>query len=303
MTEDNPEFAWSVYWAQDRLHSCIASENPDDERLLNAEWEEFAAKLPAAARVLDLATGNGAVPKALLATRSDLQIDAVDRAMIDPMKFLSDGGDLEKVRFHPQTDILELPFAAQSFDAITSQFGIEYATLTRAAPRVSSLLKPDGKLLFLTHHAESQLIVASQPKKRELERLIEPRGLLAVLHEIFSGNSSLSELEACGARYLEGKFVKTAAISGQVFEGINRIIELFERDINQARQLASNMDFRVRAEHQRLSQMIESAQTARSLDELSVIMDQHGVSIQFEPLYVESGQSPYLLCWSIQGQK
>ncbi|MGI9318479.1 MAG: hypothetical protein ACR2QW_14205 [bacterium] len=304
MAEDiNQETAWSLYWSQDRLHSCVASQNEEDQRLLDTEWARFASSLSGGARVLDLATGNGAVAKALLAARDDLRIDAVDRADIDPLNFLSDKGALHKVSFHPQTDILNLPFEGERFDAISSQFGIEYAGLSEAGPLVGQLLKRDGKLLFFIHHAESELILASRQKKIELEQLVGEEGLLSTLQATLGGKLSFADLEQHGAKYLEGDFDQTQAVSGQVFKGIEQIISLLDSNVEQAHQLAASMDLRVRSEYQRLCQMIKAAQTERSLSEFSELMAETGITVDYGPLSIGQGQASYLLCWRIQGTK
>lgn len=303
MPESDKEIAWSIYWSQDRLHSCVASRDADDQRVLDAEWARFASELPDYASVLDLATGNGAVPKALLASRSDLQIDAVDRAEIDPLHFLSDKGQLERVNFHPQTDILSMSFAEASFDAITSQFGIEYAGLDVAGPRIAVLLKPRGKMLFFVHHADSEIIQSSAHKKTELENLVGEQGLLNALQAMLTGNLSQPGLEQRGQDYLQGDFNRTEEISGQVFNGIEQVISLINSDYSQAMKLAASMDLRVRSEYQRLCQMIAAAQTQHSLSQFTEAMRVAGISVGFEPLAIQQQQSSYLLCWKLKGSR
>lgn len=303
MPDTDEEIAWSLYWSQDRLHSCIASQEEEDQQVLNEEWARFARHLPGNARVLDLATGNGAVPKALLAARQDLQIDAVDRAKIDPLNFLSDIGALREVRFQGQTDILKLPFERETFDAISSQFGIEYAGLEKAGPLSGRLLKRGGKLLFFVHHADSELILSSRHKGVELEQLVGEQGLLSSLQAMLTGKLSFAGLEEHGARYLQGEFKRTQAISGQVFQGIEQIVSLLNNNEGQATQFAASMDLRVRSEHQRLCQMINAAQTEQSMSAFSVLMAEVGISVDFAPLAIEQDQSSYLLCWKVQGTK
>ena len=116
MNNNEKEVAWSLYWSQDRLHSCVASKDSHDQKIQDDLWKEFANSLPEQARVLDLATGNGAVPSALLGARSDLEVDAVDQADIDPLKFLSGNEVLRDVRFHANTDILQMSFEDNQFD-------------------------------------------------------------------------------------------------------------------------------------------------------------------------------------------
>ena len=95
--KDN-NIAWSLYWAEDRLHSCVATDDEADQKILNQLWASFSDKLPDAAQVMDLATGNGAVPAALLAAKPSLKIAAVDLADIQPQTFLKNRPDYREQR-------------------------------------------------------------------------------------------------------------------------------------------------------------------------------------------------------------
>ncbi|MDZ7825867.1 MAG: hypothetical protein U5R48_07585 [Gammaproteobacteria bacterium] len=56
---------WTLYWQADHLQSCVPAEGGRPAAAVDRLWEDFARTLPADGRVLDLATGNGAVPMAL----------------------------------------------------------------------------------------------------------------------------------------------------------------------------------------------------------------------------------------------
>lgn len=266
----NTEFAWSLYWAQDKLHSCIASDGAGDQEAVNNVWRSFCVNLSDQARVLDLATGNGAVPSALLGVNSTLRIDAVDAAQIQPMKYVSQARHLSQVAFHSGVNILDMPFQDASFDALTSQFGIEYAGIEAASNAALRVLKCGGHLGFLIHHVDSEILQGSRRKIAEMEQLLVSGGILETLLDMLRGECDFTTLERAGERYLRqaetSQIPRTASISGQVFDGINQIHQLLNKDPKKARELGLTLDLRVRAEHERLVQLTQAACSTDSME-------------------------------------
>ena len=302
MQDVQEELAWSLYWAQDRLQSCVASGDDKDQQRLDAVWQEFALSFEADARILDLATGNGAVPAALLDARTDLQVDAVDRAQIDPLRYLSEPRLLDKVTFHAETDILNMPFAVTAFDAITSQFGIEYAGFNEAAVAVIPYLKPGGRFQFIVHHADSDIIQSSSLKITEIEQLIQPDGLLDTLNAMLRGQVDFAELESQGKAYMEQDNVRTAQISGQVFTGINQLSKSLAGDTEQAMQLAATLNLRLRSEYHRLCQMKNAARTEQDMQEFEqALASSSAQSLTITPVYIDDVKQDYLLAWLVTG--
>ena len=149
MTHTNNINPWSLYWSEDKLYSCVAQSSEQDQAVLNTCWKEFAQSLKPDSHLLDLATGNGAVVDALLSANQSLQIDALDKASINPEQILTKHSDLKNVHFHSDTDVFETHFDSEKFDAITSQFGIEYAGLIKSSLHVMPYLKIAGRFQFI----------------------------------------------------------------------------------------------------------------------------------------------------------
>jgi SAM-dependent methyltransferase len=177
MTADNADSidAWTAYWRTGQGASCFGG--PDTERRLTAVWNEVVDSLAHGARVLDLATGNGAVARACVArarTRGiDLNIEAVDAAEIDPRKYSADPAQLlRSVRFYCGVRLHALPFPDAVFDAVVSQFGFEYAEESAAAAEAVRVLGHGGRLRLAIHARDGG--VAADVGRR-LERL---RGVL-----------------------------------------------------------------------------------------------------------------------------
>ncbi len=168
---------WTRYWHAPRLASCGPAESAYAGPIA-AHWERlFLRGLRPGQRLLDLCAGNGAI--AVLAARTilrrkkgRLRVDAIDRAAIDPMRFL----DLERavvrqIRFHPGTDATALPFPDAAFAWVVSQFGVEYAPRQAAIAEALRVTRPGGRLHFVMHAREGLLARQAERERREAETL------------------------------------------------------------------------------------------------------------------------------------
>jgi SAM-dependent methyltransferase len=152
--------SWSRYWAGGALHSCATSFADNYDDAIGVFWRGIFASLRGSERVLDVATGNGALPRLLidtLAAEGRLpEIDAVDLADIDPQwarQLAPPTG--ERVRFHSRVAAESLPFGDASFDLVISQYGLEYSDLARSVGEVARVLKPGGMVALVLHHRDS----------------------------------------------------------------------------------------------------------------------------------------------------
>lgn len=265
---------WTRYWQSDRPDSCIATKSPDDVRPIRTFWWDFAANLDAGSRVLDLATGNGTVPQMLLEGNQNLEITGVDRADIDPARYLSQPGLLDGVEFLAKVDIGRMPFDDASFDAVTSQFGIEYATLESAVPEAVRVLRPGGAVRLLLHHADSDVLTPSRIKRREMESLLAVGGVLDCLNAHIEGKLDAAGLEAAGQTHLESDAGRSAKITGQIFDGVNRaVMSLNKGDRPAAATLCSTMMLRLSAERDRLKWLEDAAMTQERFDDIVAMLE------------------------------
>lgn len=175
--------AWTRYWSSGRLHSCVGSYAGNYDGAIGAFWRTLGAGLPAGARVLDLATGNGPLPLLLWELRGDaIEVDAVDLAALSPA--WHQPGTHRTVRFHQGVRMEALPFAAAGFDCVASQFGFEYSDRPRALAECLRVSRPTATLALVMHHAGSVLVRVGREELAHHARLLGDDGLLRAALEV-----------------------------------------------------------------------------------------------------------------------
>lgn len=169
--------AWSAYWATGRLHSCADGSGRNYEGAIGAFWRTHFAGVAVGGRVLDLATGNGALPLLLQQVRGDaVGMDAVDLAVVAPT--WHDPAVHARIRFHAGVRMEALPFEPATFDHVVSQFGFEYAERASALSECVRVAKPAASFAFVMHHADSVLVNVAREELRHHHWLASEEGLL-----------------------------------------------------------------------------------------------------------------------------
>ena len=174
--------AWGAYWASGALHSCVTSYDGNYSGGIARFWAKAFENLPKHSRVLDLATGNGAIPKLLLDIKgNEVQVDAVDASQISPR--WPDPNKHGSIRFWAGVWMEQLPFPDETFDCVCSQFGIEYAERPAAWLEALRVLKTGGQLCCVLHHKDSVLTQVATQEQAQCAWLLGEDGLLpATLH-------------------------------------------------------------------------------------------------------------------------
>lgn len=295
--------AWSLYWQGGHQESCIANNSTEDQFILSDIWQEFAVSLAHNSAVLDLATGNGSVPHNLLSFNELLQITAVDRADINPQKHIEKNSLLQKVMFMPNIDITHLPFNENTFDAITSQFGLEYSALNLSTSELIRVLKPQGHFLFIMHHKDSEVVVPARAKVQEFELLFDS-GILEGFEAFLNGGINLQQLNTLGEKVLaEHTMSKSEAITGQIFAAIDKLIQMKEqgKDIAELIKIYTTMKSRIIAEMSRLKQLISASLSKVDVTALCSSLEGMGVNVVFST--IDLPQERGVLGWKIKGTK
>jgi ubiquinone/menaquinone biosynthesis C-methylase UbiE len=168
---------WESYYRGGALAACPTGPEGGYTLELREVWAEFFAGLPDGARVLDIATGNGAI--ALIARETaqrmgrNLEIHGADVARIDPARNVADGARLfAGITFHPGVAAESLPFEARSFCAVSGQYALEYTDVQTSLGEIMRVLKPGAMAQFVTHHADSIVLERARASLRQADLVI-----------------------------------------------------------------------------------------------------------------------------------
>lgn len=174
--------AWSRYWATGALHSCPTSFAGNYDDSIGVFWRDALSDVGPQSRVLDIGTGNGAIPKLLLDALGEEKlplIEAIDLSAVAPrwMQGCS-AGVAAKIRFSGGVAAERLPFEEHSFTHAVSQYGFEYAARAPALAALLRVLRADARIALLMHHAQARPVAVAAEELAHVEWLLEDDGLL-----------------------------------------------------------------------------------------------------------------------------
>lgn len=303
MTTSRPD-PWTLYWQSGHARSCIATQSSDDTAVVSAFWQSFADSLADDSTVLDLATGNGTVPAMLKSAKPALVLTGVDRAAIDPHEHLKDHSELSDVTFQGAVDVTALPFADGSFDAVTSQYGIEYAPLDKAIPEAARVLKVGGRMGLLLHHTASGVVGPAADRCQEMNALLTEEGVVPKLLAVAAGQLAPAELEQAGQAHLSSSIERTAQVTGQVFAGVNQVMEHLRNQQGQAaRELAAVLHLRLTADRDRLAMLEAAALDHAAVDALVDQLSSSGVRCERLEALTASDEDALIVGWAYLGTR
>ena len=309
--------AWSSYWAGGALHSCIGSYAGNYVGAIGDFWQARFGGLRVGSRVLDLATGNGALPLFLqerTGAEGGVRIDAVDLAEVAP-PWLQPSRH-PGITFHTGVAMEDLPFIDQSFDLVVSQFGLEYAQWPQALHEILRVGKPDGSVALVMHHADSVLVKVGKAELANQQLLLEADGLLNAVDAIVpwmararSGAADLqnnAEALACRQRYNQAMnrlaegieaspapdlLIESRAWAHGLVSGVS--------GMDPGQQLSLLADYReaMRAAALRTSEMVEHALDQTQISGLLDVFREHrpGHDAACQPISQEEG----VLGWGV----
>lgn len=181
-------WAWRDFWKADREASCVP-QNRDTEHEIYAHWRAIFAGMPDNSRILDIATGNGILLRQAAEAAGEKRFDltGIDLADINPHHHVSGLQQrTQDIRFIGGVNAERLPFEAQSFDVVVSQYGLEYASLDAALDEVERVLRPKGYFCWLAHTKNSEVVMQNRDHHVQVNFLLAPGGPIAAMDKLIS---------------------------------------------------------------------------------------------------------------------
>ncbi|PTA49879.1 class I SAM-dependent methyltransferase [Shewanella morhuae] len=182
---------WSEYWEQGHLTSFGTDFSSNYAGILKDIWLPIFKELRPNFEVLDIATGNGALPLLLKNYFDESNINGrvrgVDIAKIQPIKF--DADNSIKIELIGEVNCESLPFS-DPVDLVTSQFGIEYSNLSASLKTVANILKTGGRLSLVCHHHNSMII----SRNKQVLLLIQSVTTKKLIEKLYSLADSMGQV-------------------------------------------------------------------------------------------------------------
>lgn len=188
---------WDKYWQEGHLTSFSEDYDTNYDDDIASFWVGCFKELQAGSSILDLATGNLALPFLAYESGTELDVFAIDLSKIDKDIIAAKNSNLrshlDKVNLSDETNIENLPYDDEQFDLITSNFGFEYSNLNLSIPEVSRVLKAGGDFVA-AYHSDDSLIVS---KNRNTISFIEHVLKRSKFFDIFEKlNKSIGTVES-----------------------------------------------------------------------------------------------------------
>lgn len=278
-----PRGAWSDFWASAGGEACLPNAPAPVRETLAAVWAALAAVLPPAARVLDIAAGNGAVLRALLAARPDLNLAGIDYADVGPAA--------RQLGIIGGIDAAKLPFENAAFDAVTSQFGIEYCP-DGALIEAGRVLRPGGPLCLVVHTVDSPAIAHNRARHAALAAL-DAAGLFGLARAVAAGHREDPRLAAAIADARRRHAAQSVSEELPVAIG-----QLLQRGSGVA--AIATIEARARAEMARLAAMIAAARDDNGIAALADGLRAAGCDVRAENLRTATHE---IVAWQISGRR
>lgn len=162
--------SWNQYWRGTKDGPSLAIGGANHPRL-DQFWQEFFLSLrtePQATRFVDIASGDGALVefavKVFSGEPADVTCIDISRHAVEMLveRFPTVNGIV--------ANALQIPLVSNSFEIVTSQFGVEYAGVG-AFDEAARLVAPGGQLALLVHHRSGAIYKECSASLDAVEKL------------------------------------------------------------------------------------------------------------------------------------
>ena len=282
---------WETYYRTGALATCPVTPGSGYTLELREVWTEFFADLPGAARILDVATGNGAI--ALIAKETAgafgrlYEIHGADLAQIDPMRDVHDGARLfAGIQFHARVPMEQLPFAAETFDAVSGQYALEYAAVEAALREIFRVLKSGGRAQFIVHHADSIILQNARESLEQADLVLNESKIFRKLRRYLEAEHRSRDAARASREALLAAvgLVETAAGKAKSALILNVATDAVQKLLNARQQLSpatldrhiDRIEGDIRASVWRMDDLVRAAQSADDISRLKATAESIG---------------------------
>lgn len=236
--DKNVQQHWSAYWQMGSLTSLPQDFKQNYDGELAEFWLAILSHLPDFSSVVDVCTGNLALPLLMhqlnTKVQKEFKVKAVDLAVInksDIAKIHPDLVDhLNKIEVIDQTPIETIQEKInQQVDLITSQYGLEYCEIPAIAPQLANLLKPGGRLVFVSHANDTDILKSMKDEKMAFDILQE--------FKVFSSMKSYGEGRFQPAYYQKQLNKQLSAIHEKLVQKPMQLLQVFHQALGGLSQL------------------------------------------------------------------
>lgn len=320
---------WDRYWAYGNIHSFSQVSGGNYQGAIAEFWQARFDTLGSGSRVLDIATGNGAI--ALLALEvsdrraADFDVLGVDLADIDPpaqVKEQSLAAKLGRIAFQGKVSAESLPVDSESVDMVCSQFGIEYSDLSRSIPELARVLKPSGSVAMIVHHRDSVLLRATRDELGQLDFVLTDVKLYLRARNLLRAMAGTARGKAAAEGLRSPKIAKKRRSLDEAMERIQQAARArpnpvmlvgpvrYIREILAAADRAGPGELlewldealrRVTANQRRLLDMVSAARSDDDLQTMERLLVESGLSdVRMQAFHANGGAT---LGWSVEAHK
>jgi len=168
---------WSAYWKSGFSGSCVANNNDELPAAVKSFWESFClSSLKNHMQILDLCSGGGVLPHLFVKVSDDdlhLTINSTDYSEVK-----HDTLDLghKRIQFIANCNCEDLPFKANTYDILTSSYGVEYSDIEKTIPEAKRVMKSGGSFALVIHTDDSEIVKNVQLQKQQGHFILEKSG-------------------------------------------------------------------------------------------------------------------------------
>lgn len=209
-------------------------------------WVDFFSNCRSGTRILDVASGNGAVAIIAAETARELgrvfNIHACDLALIQPLQDVPEAAvRLSGIQFHQGIPLERLHFPDASFDVVCGQYALEYTDTAASLKELHRVLAPDGAAMFILQHSASSQVQKAHITLREAEFVLNDTKTYRRLRQLISADQATPKFAQNAGKQLQLSIqaIKRALPEAQAF-GAGLVFQVTLNAIHQILQLRAD---------------------------------------------------------------